>query len=60
MGDRKVRTGIWWGDLVERDYLEDLGIDGRILKWIFKDCDGGGVALDGLVWLRTGTGGGRL
>jgi len=21
----------WWGDLKERDYLEDLGLDGRIL-----------------------------
>jgi hypothetical protein len=29
--------GVWWGDLRERDYLEDLDVDGRIiLKWIFK------------------------
>jgi hypothetical protein len=24
-------TGFWWGDPRERDHLEDLGIDGRII-----------------------------
>jgi hypothetical protein len=39
---RKVQTGFWWGDPRERDYLKDLGIDGRIiLKWIFQKWDGG-------------------
>jgi hypothetical protein len=34
-GTGKVYTGFWWGDLMERDHLEDLGADGRvILKWI--------------------------
>jgi hypothetical protein len=39
---REVHTGIWWGDLRERDYLEDLGVGGRmIVKWIFKKWDVG-------------------
>jgi hypothetical protein len=31
-----VHRGFWWGDLRERDHREDLGIDVRILKGIFK------------------------
>ena len=37
----EVQTGFWWGDLRERDNLEDLGLERRIiLKWIFKIWDG--------------------
>jgi hypothetical protein len=36
-GRGEVHTGIWCADLMERDNLENLCKDGRIiLKWIFK------------------------
>jgi len=36
MGRGKGRTEFWGGDLVEREYLEDLNVNGRIvLKRIF-------------------------
>jgi hypothetical protein len=36
-----VHTGFRWGNLRERDHLEDLGLDGRmILKW---DVELGGI-----------------
>jgi hypothetical protein len=36
-GIEDVRTVFWWGKLWEREHLQDLGIDRRIiLKLIFK------------------------
>ena len=59
IGRGEVYTGFWWGNLREREHLEDPGADGRIiLRWIFRKPD-----ME--VWtvcsrLRIGTGGGHL
>jgi hypothetical protein len=48
-------TGFWWGNLREKDHLEDGRVDGRIiLRWIFMKWGGG--AWPGLIWLRIGAG----
>jgi hypothetical protein len=36
-----VHKGFSLGDLREGDQLADPGVDGTILKWIFKKWDGG-------------------
>jgi hypothetical protein len=54
MGRGEVHTGFWWGDLRERDHLEDHGIDGEIvLSWIFRNWDGG--AWTEFIWFRIRT-----
>jgi hypothetical protein len=59
MGRGRVYTGLWWGNMGEREHLEDRGVDGRIiLRWIFRKWDVG--VWTGLSWLRIGTGGGHL
>jgi len=41
-GRGEAYTGFWWGNVRERDHLEDAGIDGRIiLGWIFRQWDVG-------------------
>jgi len=40
----EVCSGVWWGNLWERDHLEDTGVDGRLLlRWNFRKWRYGGV-----------------
>jgi len=54
-----MHTFFWWGNLGERDHLDDPRVNGKIIiRWIFRKWNGG--AWTGLIWLRRGTGGGHL
>jgi len=41
LGREEVHIGFWWGNMRERDHLQELGVDGNIiLKLIFKKWEG--------------------
>jgi hypothetical protein len=44
-GEERYIQGFGWKP-EERVHLENLGIDGRILKWISKKRDGGMYGID--------------
>jgi hypothetical protein len=47
MGRREMCTGFWWGNLMETDHLEDLGLDGKvILRFILKE-----IGWEGMNWI---------
>jgi hypothetical protein len=59
MGRGEVYTGFRWGNLRERDHLEDPGVYGRIiLRCIFRKWYVG--VWTGSSLLRIGTGGGHV
>jgi hypothetical protein len=50
-----VQRGFSWGNLGERDHLNELGIERIILKYIFEKWDGGMDWIDSAHdrdWLR--------
>jgi hypothetical protein len=56
MGDRRGAYRVFVYDVMERDRVEDPGLDRKvILKGIFRKSDG--EVWTGLLWLRVGTGG---
>jgi len=58
-GGREVRTGVWWGNLNERNCFEVPGLNGRIiLKTDLQVVHV--VAWTELIWLRIETRGGLL
>jgi len=59
MGYRRGAYRVFVCNVMERDHMEDLGLDGKVvLKWIFREWDG--EAWTGLLCFRIGTGGGCL
>jgi len=59
MGRGEVYTGLWCGNVKERDQMGDPRVDGRILlRQIFRKWDVD--VWTGSSWLRIGTGGGHL
>jgi hypothetical protein len=59
MGERSGVNRVWWGNLRERDHLEDPGLDERItFRWIFRKW---GVGIwTRLIWHEIMKGGGLL
>jgi len=55
LGTGEAYIEFWWGNLRERDLLDDPGVDGRIIfRWIFRKRDVG--VWTGWSWLRIVTG----
>jgi hypothetical protein len=44
VGRTEMYTGFWWGNLKERDHLEEVDVDGgMIFKWLSKMQGGSSI-----------------
>jgi hypothetical protein len=58
-GRGELHAVFWWEDLMEKEHLEDPGLDRKIiLKLIFKKWHG--KIWTGVIWLRIVKNGGKL
>jgi hypothetical protein len=56
MGEKKMHTKFWLGNLKGRGYLDGVSVDRKItLEWILEKY--GGKVWTGYIWPRNGTGG---
>ena len=56
--EEEICRGVWWGNLKERDNLEDPDVNGGILKMDLKE-----TGLEGMKWINQAqdrTSGGHL
>jgi hypothetical protein len=53
-----LNAEFWWGNLRDRDHLEDLRVDGRIILNLWSRSEIG--AWTALMWLRIRRDGGLL
>jgi len=51
MGEKWYEYNVLVGNLQEGDHMEDLDLDGKIIKWILKNQDK--MALSVFVWVRS-------
>ena len=54
----QLNAEFWWGNLRDRDHLEDLRVDGRIILNLWSRSEIG--AWTALMWLRIRRDGGLL
>ena len=37
VGEKRNKYKVWWENRKERDYVEDLGVEGKALNWTLKE-----------------------
>jgi hypothetical protein len=53
MAQKGNAESVWCENLKERDHLEDISVDRKVLKCVLKKQNG--TAFTGLIWLRIRT-----